>query len=154
MEKFKHRYAPNVFQYNPLFCSFSRQVIFFFRTAVLRKLWLSARFAFCFFLSPDCQKIRIFAIYFFSLFSITLFNTLQLDFWIPVCVWRSRLFPLARWTCISVYLGLHHESLWLSSASALLRGSSLVSYCVGESTLLMLFQASHNAIHCCTCTIS
>ena len=29
LEKFKHKYAPKIFWYNPLFCSFSLQVIFF-----------------------------------------------------------------------------------------------------------------------------
>ena len=38
LKKFKHTGTPQkIFKYNPLFCSFSLQVIFFFRTAVIRK---------------------------------------------------------------------------------------------------------------------
>ena len=36
-EELKHRYAPQIFKYNPLLCSFTLQLIIFFRTAVLRK---------------------------------------------------------------------------------------------------------------------
>ena len=39
LEKFKHRYAPKMFKYNPLLCSFSLQLIFFFRKADLRKVF-------------------------------------------------------------------------------------------------------------------